>query len=288
MIWRFAILALVLLAGTSCAHRGLRLTGSSTGDSALYLVGDAAVVEDGAVSDTNLVSLDPERVWGGVGFGTYGRADQTGHMIVLGGKALVKSVDHAAGYPVDFWKGPVRTPFCAWVRRGVAPQARYHMEDLGSKSLQELAAQLCEGRGKHFLIIGSGRFKNLVYSSLKEAPVGGTPLTGSNAGHFFHGRETRAGARAVFVALVENPGDVEGPLRRGMRERVFREEPESDEASSSLILARFATLRGGSLPDPEELPQEAAEYSDVGELFPESVLGGGTFLVFNLGSLNPR
>jgi hypothetical protein len=204
--------------------------------SKFFVVGDVRRVLNGDLTASSYFNQSTSNVFAAFGAGAFGSVTRTGEMLVLDGKAYVKSSDRATNYGMGV-SNEVMTPFSVGMARGVTPAAVYVLDSNGEKkyTVDLIYQTLSEKHGRLFAVFGIGQFTEIGLSAIKMAPLyGDSLLDPANKAKYFHNLSPIISRVGIFFGVVNNPSK-EPPVGydTNIEDRIFYVNP-NDRGSQAI------------------------------------------------------
>jgi hypothetical protein len=199
-------------------------------------VGDVRDVLNGDLTASSYFNQSTSNVFAAFGAGAFGSVTRTGEMLVLDGKAYVKSSDRATNYAMEV-SNKVMTPFSVGVATGVTPTAIYVLDSNGEKkyTVDLIYQTISQKHGRLFAVFGIGQFTKIDLSAIKMAPLyGDSLLDPANKDKYFHSLTPIIARVGIFFGVVNNPSK-EPPVGydTNLEDRIFYVNP-NDRGSQAL------------------------------------------------------
>ncbi len=262
-----------------------------------YVLGDVAGILNGTVTRESLVRVRLSDIALSLGAGSFSDEREVGDMMVVGGKAYVKSTNPFRSFRTESQSHLLFSPFSIGLKQGELPDAIYRVRCVGTSSSGEspcsvsaLYEELSAAYPKGFAVLGLGGFGYLKGSALKAAPIQGEKITAANAAKYMHPSDVLRDKKAVFFGVVvgaENDPEFSAELLS----RAFYQNPA--DTGGSLLKSHSHFIVSdlvGELPAPTTADEfltraKAAKLTECRHLLTQSKLQEAVLLVYDLKSL---
>lgn len=257
----------------------LERTADLGGRARLALLGDVGTVLVGEATGTVLRAADAGEYLAALGCAavTDDPALQ-GEAFILGGEALVKSVDAATSYATERREGAFHASFLAGVAAGSTPAAAYSIDAPEGFSVDALYRRLHADHGTLIAVLGTGQFRMLELSAVKKSPAYGEVIIGPKMSEYFHAKQLHRDTSAVFFGLSLRSNAEATPATR----RVFYINPDdtlSTGGQTHTHCGLLGEVEEDALPSPDAA---VGRITDVAHVLSQSLLTSGELVVYEL------
>jgi hypothetical protein len=265
---------------------GLRRLGSWGEKARALVAGDVRDVLSGQVGDGKLTALEPGRYLGGLGAASPAGAQETGELVIAGGKAWIQPP--AQGRPSLAVDAP-QSPFAALLPQGALPAELLEAAPDQPAPAAQMVAAVSEGR-RLTAFAGWLELAKLHTTFLAKPPTAGEPVTQTPG--YMEPAPVEDGRLCVVFGLAADYRQAPGPGHDpALEERLFYVNPNDPTADPRRPShAHVLVLPQGGPPasgDPEELTAwlGRAETGDARHLLGQSLVSRGMLMVYDLESL---
>ena len=262
-----------------------------------YVLGDVQQILNGTVTRESLVRVRLSDIALSLGAGSFSDEREVGDMMVVGGKAYVKSTNPFRSFKTESQSYLLFSPFSIGLTRGQFPDAIYHVKCIGTSisgespcSISTLYEELNAAYPKGFAVLGLGGFSYLKGSALKAAPIQGEKITAANAGKYMHPSDVLRDKKAVFFGIVTGAKDDPG-FSVELLNKAFYQNPGDTGDSTLKSHSHFVVSDlEGELPAPSTADEfltraKAAKLTECRHLLTQSKLQEAVLLVYDLKSM---
>jgi len=261
----------------------------------VYVLGDVGQVLDGTVTREKLVRAHLAGIDLGLGLGSFSDEREVGDMMIVGGKAYIKSTNPFRSFKTESQSHLIFSPFSIGLQKDESADAIYRVkclqEGAGESpcSIDTLYAQLSQAYPQGFAVLGLGTFSYLKGSALKAAPIQGEKITGENASKYIHPSDVFRDKKAAFFGIIVGPDRDAKGFSEDLLGRMF---PAASAPGIQSHTHFITSDMEGDLPTPETgaeflLRVKAAKLAEVFHLLDQSKLKEGILLVYRLEGLEP-
>jgi len=295
-ILTISLLVILALAATYSlvgSHEPLKRNHQSTESSRLFVIGDVTSVLEGRLTSKRYFDQDTTSIMFAGGAGTLNSIISTGEMLVVDGKAYVKSCNQASGYKTES-STKILTPFSYGLeKRSSKPSAIYHLEtrDYKGYSIDSVYQMLSKEHGRMFAVGAVAEFREIHRSAIKLAPMYNESITApKNREKYFHNLTPINDTVCVFFGVINNPGKPPSTgYDAGVEEKIFYINPAEKGGSAlqshtHVLITSNSSLNFRLQDSEDDLWKFVKTLSvvDVNHLLTQSTLRKATIMVYEI------